>query len=322
MRTIKESLEYDDIICESLFEKHMKKVVDQLVKFGHKPKELFSMLCFKVDKIDASRVRVIHDPEDSMSKIIKSMEEPSDVIFAIKDGFVCCVWTSSPRNGWIWLPTHISHKETPLDSWASRRDNPLYKWYDSGRRSIKSEARMLEYADEVWIVDAKGVLSKRVLQKERADAKYGRWENTPEFYAKVLEQNLERYKKKIQMIRMDKGSLFEKVVKDIEEFVPKVTALLFDMHKNIGQGEWGSNHRISEHISELNRITSNFFYILNKIVQNKKSHEEWNRNGYSASTYHLRAYNEELDSLRESIVKSQKMYDDILEMIKNFETNK
>ena len=322
MLTIKESLEYDNIICEALFEKHMKKVVDQLNKFGHTPKELFSRLGFMVDKIDASRVRVIHDPEDSMSKIVKAMEEQDTVVFAIKDDLVCCVWVSGQRAGWCWLPTHNSHKEYALDSWASRRDSPLYKWYNGSHRSVKSEAGMLEHADEVWVVNAKGVLNKRKLQNERSKAKYGMWENTPEFYAKVLEQNLARYKKKIHAMRMEKGSLFEKVVKDIEEFIPKVTTLLFDMHKNIGLGKWGSNYRISENIQELNRLATNFLYSLNRIVQNKKSHEEWNRDGYSASTYNLKAYNEELDNLRESITKAQKMYNDILEMIKDFETNK
>lgn len=315
MRTIKESLEYDNIICEALFEKHMKKIVDQLDKLGIKPKSLFSACGFMVDKIDASRVRVIHDPEDSMSKIVKAMEDNDYVVFAVKDDLVCCAWIKSH---WVFLPTKKDHT---FDSWASRRDSPLYDWHESGR-SIKAQSRIVEHADEVWIVNAKGVLSKRELQNERSKAKYGVWENTPEYYAKVLKQNLERYKKKIHMMRMEKGSLFEKVVKDIEEFIPKVTALLFDMHKNIGQGKWGSNYRISENISELNRLATNFLYSLNRIVQNKKSHEEWNRDGYSTSTYNLKAYNEELDSLRESIVKAQKMYDDILEMIKNFETNR
>lgn len=313
MRTIKESLEYDNIICEALFEKHMKKIVDQLDKLGVKPKALFSACGFMVDKIDASRVRVIHDPEDSMSKIVKAMENDDYVVFAIKDDLVCCAWIKSH---WVFLPTKKGHT---FDSWASRRESPLYDWGESGR-SIKGQSRMVEHADEVWIVDAKGVLSKKELQNDRYRAKQGVWENTPEYYAKVLEQNLARYKKKIQMMRMEKGSLFEKVVKDIEGFIPKVTALLFDMHKNIGQGKWGSNYRISENISELNRLATNFLYSLNRIVQNKKSHEEWNRDGYSASTYNLRAYNEELDSLRESIVKAQKMYEDILEMIKDFES--
>jgi hypothetical protein len=313
MLTIKESLEYDNIICEALFEKHMKKIVDQLDKLGIKPKALFSACGFMVDKVDASRVRVIHEPEESIKKIREVMEDNDYVVFAIKDDLVCCAWIKSH---WVFLPTKKGHT---FDSWASRRESPLYDWYESAR-SIKGQSRMVEHADEVWIVNAKGVLSKKELQNERSKAKYGVWENTPEYYAKVLEQNLARYKKKIQLMRMEKGSLFEKVVKDIEEFIPKVTTLLFDMHKNIGLGKWGSSHRISENISELNRLATNFLYSLNRIVQNKKSHEEWNRDGYSASTYNLRAYNEELDSLRESITKAQKLYNDILEMIKEFES--
>ena len=313
MLTIKESLEYDNIICEALFEKHMKKVVDQLDKLGIKPKAFFSSCGFMVDKIDASRVRVIHEPEESIKKIREAMEDDDYAVFAIKDDLVCCVWI---KGRWIFIPTE---KGQTFDSWSARRDSPLYKWYENSR-SIKAQSRMVEHSDEAWIVNAKGVLSKREIQNERSKSKYGMWENTPEFYAKVLEQNLARYKKKIQMMRMEKGSLFEKLVEDIEKFIPKVTALLFDMHKNIGQGKWGSNYRISENISELNRLATNFLYSLNRIVQNKKSHEEWNSNGYSASTYNLRAYNDELDSLRESITKAQKMYNDILEMIKEFET--
>ena len=315
MRTIKESLEYDNIICEALFEKHMKKIVDQLEKIGIKPKTLFSSLGFMVDKIDASRVRVIHEPDEQIKKIREAMDNQDYVVFAVKDNLVCSVWI---KNRWVFIPTENGQT---FDSWSARRDSPLYKWYESGR-SIKAQSRIAEHADEVWIINAKGVLSKRELQNDRYKAKDGMWENTPEYYAKVLEQNLARYKKKIQMMRMEKGSLFEKLVEDIEKFIPKVTALLFDMHKNIGLGKWGSNYRISENISELNRLATNFLYSLNRIVQNKKSHEEWNRDGYSVSTYNLRAYNEEMDSLRESISKAQKMYDDILEMIKNFETNK
>jgi hypothetical protein len=313
MLTIKESLEYDNIICEALFEKHMKKIVDQLDKLGIKPKALFSACGFMVDKVDASRVRVIHEPEESIKKIREAMEDNDYVVFLVKDDLVCCAWIKSH---WVFLPTKKDHT---FDSWSSRRDSPLYNWYETGR-SIKAQSRIVEHADEVWVVNAKGVLSKKELQSDRQKAKYGVWENTPEYYAKVLEQNLARYKKKIQLARMEKGSLFEKLVEDIEKFIPKVTALLFDMHKNIGQGKWGSSYRISENISELNRLATNFLYSLNRIVQNKKSHDEWNVVGYSSSTYNLRAYNEEMDSLRESIKKAQDLYDNIQEMIKDFES--
>jgi hypothetical protein len=319
MRTIKESLEYDNIICESLFEKHMKKIVDQLVKCGHKPKELFEKCGFMVDKIDASRVRVIYDPEESMNKIVKAMEDPYNVVFAIKNDLVCCAWFSGVRNGWSFLPTKPEHKDSQFDSYVSRRDSPLYKYYDSGR-SVKSEARMLEHADEVWIVNAKGSLHKKTLQDERYQAKRDMWENTPEYYAKVLKQNLERYRRKIHLLRMEKGSLFEGLVKEVEDFIPKVTELLLDMHRNIGLGKWGSHYPISEKISDLNRIATNFFYSLNRIVQNKRSHDEWNRPGLSASNYNLREYNDEMDQLREQIKTAKEKYNEIKDKIKEFES--
>ena len=320
MRTIKESLEYDNIICEALFEKHMKKVVDQLIKCGHKPKVLFEKCGFMVDKIDASKVRVIYDPEESMNKIVKAMEDPYNAVFAIKNDIICCVWLSTGgRTGWSFLPTKPEHKDLPFDSYLARRDSPLYSWYEGGR-SVKSEARMLEHADEVWIVNAKGALHKRALRDERYEAKRGMWENTPEYYAKVLKQNLERYRRKIHLIRMEKGSLFEGIVKEIEDFIPKVTELLLDMHKNIGQDKWGSNYGISERISDLNRLATNFLSTLNRIVQNKRSHDEWNRPGFSTSNYNLRAYNDEMDQLRESIKTAKEKYNEIKEKIKEFES--
>jgi hypothetical protein len=119
---------------------------------------------------------------------------------------------------------------------------------------------------------------------------------------------------------MEKGSLFEGLVKEVEDFIPKVTELLLDMHRNIGLGKWGSHYPISEKISDLNRIATNFFYSLNRIVQNKRSHDEWNRPGLTASNYNLREYNDEMDQLREQIKTAKEKYNEIKDKIKEFES--
>lgn len=319
MQTIKESLQTNsDIVLESVIDKHMQMLINQLVKFRTKPKEVFDKLRINADKVDPSRLRVYKIIDaDAIKAVEKAMKDRNKYIFGIKDEMICVIYNTtlidSREDNYIWLPTKEGHV---FSKWETRVQNPLWVYKESSK-NISRQAKLFEHCDEIWILDYSTSLQRTDVQRKRKELKDGMWENTPEFYAKVLQDNLERYKTKGAMLRMQKGSEFESVMKEVNKFINNVTELLLDMHKNMAPDKWGYQYECKELMMEANNYSTRILDHIGDVLDYQRNYEESkNMGGYS--DYYITKYNEYIQYVKELLKKGKEKYDLLIDAINKF----
>lgn len=324
MITIKESIDNDirisQMLTEALFEKHMQRIINQFIECGANPKDLFSILPIAFDKLDASHIKVYRDTKDKECEkaIIKALED-QNIVFGIKNGLVCVAIHNVYSKNWrtYYLPTK---QGDIFGTWSCMTHNPINLSQRS--HSARKFASDLRDADEVWIVNT-SKLGTTHIQNDRSKAQTGVWKNTPEFYAKVLENNLKRYKDKIAKMRSNDDKPFEEISKQIEEALEKSMKLLIDTHKNCGPGQYGSNYQIKSAIMTANSEAQRLVSKLGDVVDEKrdyeaaKSHEEaWRDSGYAAKNYQ-RAIQYAKQQLEDFNIR----YNRAIQMIEDFKKN-
>lgn len=320
MQTIKENLQINsDILLESVIDKHIQMLINQLVKIHVKPKDVFDKLKINASDVDPSRIRVYKDiDKDAMKDIEKAMDSSEHYVFGIKNELVCLIYFSKPGyregNHYIWIPTKEGHV---FGTWSSTSENPLYN-YKENSKSISKCAKIFEHCDEVWILNYSKSLLKSEIQKQRSNSRYGMWENTPAFYAKVLKDNLERYKTQGAIMRMNKGSEFESVMKDVSDFINKVTEKLLDMHKNIEKGKWGYEYRLKNLMQDVNRIAQRVLSNIDNILSSQREYEENKNNEWDGSEYYIRQYREYIKDVKEILKEGKEKYDLLISEIEKF----
>lgn len=319
MQTIKESLQANsDILLESVIDKHIQMLINQLVKFHNKPKDVFDKLKINADKVDPSRIRVYkYIDKDALKAIEKAMDENYNYIFGIKNGLVCFIYntTIDSRNddNYVWLPTKEGHV---FGAWDATRENPLWN-YKENSKSTSRRVKIFEHCNEVWVLNYSKSLQRALTIRDRNNAKYGMWENTPEFYAKVLKDNLERYKTKGALMRMQKGSEFESVMKDVNKFINSVTELLLDMHKNMTPDQWGYQYQCKELMMDLNRHSTRILDYVGYVLRSQRDYEDSKKNGYNED-YYIRQYREYIQDVKDLLKEGKEKYDLLIETIDKF----
>lgn len=324
MQTIKESLQTNsDIVLESVIDKHMQMLINQLVKFRTKPKEVFDKLRINADKVDPSRLRVYKVVDtDAIKATEKAMKDKNKYIFGIKDEMVCVIYnttlTDSREDNYIWLPT----KEGQVfgDYGDIMWKNPLWP-YKENTKNISRRVKMFMYCDEIWILDYSTSLQRTDVQRKRKELKDGMWENTPEFYAKVLQDNLERYKMKVAMLRMQKGSEFESVMKEVNKFINNVSELLIDMHKNMAPDQWGYQYKCKEMMMDTNICATRIFDNIRYVLKAQHDYEYAKKGNYGADFY-IAQYNENLQDLKKFLKEGKEKYDLLIKTIDDFKKGK
>lgn len=336
MRTIKEQIKIEnefEIIIESVVEKHLQKLIDQLKRYGYPAKELFKIAPVAWDKIDASRVKVYRDPSDK-SEIKEYSDYAKDndyVVFGILNDQVCVMFY---RENITYLPTDDKHKGKMLNSWEMRSGTEFWK-RDNNQRSIKTKAAdMLSIADEVWVIDIKGKLQTGKLKNERTKLKAGSWDNTPEFYAGWLNKNIQRYKKKIEVMRAQKNDDFVPLSEKVLQVIEMISKEMIDMYKNSEYGQWGFNRDLRYDLGRINSKCQYAFSQLDDIIRAKRDLEEAKKSakdfGEHSSAYenyissYSENYNFEINRLKDRLKEIEEAYEEykqekekIIEKIKN-----
>ena len=144
------------------------------------------------------------------------------------------------------------------------------------------------------------------------------WENTPEFYAKVLQDNLERYKTKGAMLRMQKGSEFESVMKEVNKFINNVTELLLDMHKNMAPDKWGYQYECEELMMDANNYSTRILDNIGDVLEAQRNYEESKKIGGYSDDYYITKYNEYIKYVKELLKKGKEKYDLLIDAIDKF----
>lgn len=324
MQTFKESLHVNsDIVLESVIDKHIQMLINQLVKLHTKPKDVFDKLRINADKVDPSRLRVYKVVDsDTIKDVEKAMKDRNKYIFGIKDEIVCVIYNTtlieSREDNYIWLPTKEGHVFRELET---RIQNPLWLYKESSK-NISRRAKLFENCDEIWILDYSTSLQRTDVQRKRKELKDGMWENTPEFYAKVLQDNLERYKTKVAMLRMQKGSEFESVMKDVNKFINSVTELLLDMHKNMAPDQWGYQYKCKELMMEANRYSTRILDHIGDVLGYQRNYEESKKRGGYSDDYYITKYNECIQYVKKSLKEGKEKYSLLIDAIDEFKKRK
>lgn len=350
MRTIKEEIEigkiFEEMVFEAVFERHMNMVINQFKKYSSDPnkdiKTLFKKLGFAVDKVDASRIKVFYNIDrEAEREIENALDDKTKAIFCLirnpEDSQVHVAGVYVPKfkdvrgeTEWIYFPTK---EGVALGFWECTRNNPLHNYTE---KSKKNRIKTFKHCCEVWIVDMGDALSIAELQRQRKNAQYGVWQNTPEFYAQVAKKNIERYKQLAAKIRMEKGSDFDLMMKQADEMVKKLYEVMMDMHANMGEGEWGRNEHLSYLASNFNdyvtRMLQRIQYVLSRqkdyekeksqYEKYKKGHPEIDSDDIYGIGYYLKSYREAIKDVNDYREESQKYYDSLKEGIKNFKEGK
>lgn len=323
MRTIKEEIKIEqelEMLTESVVEKHLQKLIDQLKKYGYSAKDLFKIAPVAWDKIDTSRVTVYRDPSDKseIKEYTNCVKDGDYIVLGIKDEQFGVMFY---KGNITYLPTDDKHKGKMLNSWDMRSGSEFWR-KDNSQRSIKTKAEdMLSIADEVIVIDAKGKLNTSKMQYNRKASQDGVWDNTPEFYAKWLKNNISKYKKKIEVIRAQKNDDFVPLSEKVMQTMELISKEMIDMHKNSEYGQWGYNSDLRYALSRINSRCQYAFNQLDDILRAKHDLEEAKRNikDYGdrspgsaenyISTYSER-YNSNVQALKSRLQEIEEMFEE------------
>lgn len=322
MRTLKEEIRIEnelEMLTESIIEKHLQKLIDQLKRYGYPAKELFKIAPVAWDKIDASRVTVYRDPSDKseIKEYTNYVKYDNYIVFGILNDQVGVMF----YNGNItYLPTDDRHKGKTLNSWDIRGGSEFWR-KDNSQRSIKTKAEdMLSIADEVWVINAQGKLNTKKLQYNRKASQDGVWDNTPEFYAKWLKNNISKYKKKIEVIRAQKNDDFVPLSEKVMQVMELISKEMIDMHKSSEYGQWGYNSDLRYSLSRINSRCQYAFSQLDDILRAKRDLEEakrtvkelGERSPGSAENYissYSERYNSNIQALKSRLQEIEEMFE-------------
>lgn len=323
MRTLKEEIRIEnelELLTESVVEKHLQKLIDQLKRYGYPAKELFKLAPVAWDKIDASRVTVYRDPSDKseIKEYTNYVKDDNYVVFGILNDQVGVMFYKGNIN---YLPTDDKHKGKTLNNWDMRFNSEFWK-KDNSQRSIKTKAEdMLSIADEVWVINTKGKLDTNELKRSRVVSQQGVWDNTPEFYAKWLKNNITKYKKKIEVIRAQKSDDFVPLSEKVMQVMELISKEMIDMHQNSEYGRWGYNSDLRYALSRINSRCQYAFNQLEDILRAKRDLEEakktvkdyGERSPGSAENYissYSERYNSNIQALKSRLQEIEEMFEE------------
>lgn len=323
MRTLKEEIRIEnelEMLTESVIEKHLQKLIEQLKRYDYSAKEIFKIAPVAWDKIDASRVTVYRDPSDKseIKEYTDCVKDDNYIVFGILNDQVGVMFY---KGNITYLPTDARHKGKMLNSWDMRSGSEFWR-KDNSQRSIKTKAEdMLSIADEVWVINIKGKLNTHELKRSRVVSQQGIWDNTPEFYAEWLRKNIQKYKKKIEVIRAQKNDDFVPLSEKVMQVMGVISKEMIDMHKNAEHGQWGYNSDLRYSLSRINNKCQYAFSNLDDILRAKHDLEGAKRIAKDfgersagseenyISTYSQR-YNSNIQALKSRLQEIEEMFEE------------
>jgi len=314
MQNIKTYESDAQMICESTFEKHIGEFMKQLKDKGYNLSSILRGLRVAFDKIDASRVKVYkYVDNDVMRDVKEAFESKSSLIFGLVNGIIGIIYTPTHYRPYYISTEKLDNiKEFTWLDWDNRRKNPFYK---SEVTNEKTCWKQFTAADEIWIINVKGVLNTRSLTDERKQSMAGVWTNTPEFYAAWLKRNLEKYKALATQMRANKGDEFANVMDKIEEWIEKIMKVLRDYHKNIDK--W-NDHSIGYLVRQLNDNARWLLGELNSVIEYRRRMSEYKDNLASSKQY-AEYYEREIKEIKKKFGEIEENYNSFKKEIEKFE---
>lgn len=345
MKTFKQITEqeqlFESILNEAVFEKHIDRIIQQLKKFGNDKtyiKKFFTELGVNAADIDASRVKVYYDVDNTAKRAVKNaLDEQDKLIVGLTNNKFGEQVVAA-----IWVPTVNSYGENNKGKTLLLPSeegmlyglfvykNPLYNYTESSKAK---RYIMFDNCNEIWIIDVSGMRSA-VLKRERENARKGMWTNTPEFYASVVKKNMERYKKLITKAKIEKGSEFTELMKEIEEVNKQLMETFTLAHKNMQDDGWAMNPKLYEYVKNFNRYFQYALQYINDVLyQQQRFREELKhteKNGLNPDIssdgtglgYSLKEYRNKIEQVKKYLEQAKQYYKALMDGIKEFEAQK
>lgn len=215
MLSIKQDITESSLLLEDVINDNIRMLINQVKQSEnsnavHNLKTLFRKLEIKLDKLDPSVLRV-YDLKDSdekriAEKLYDKAKTKDAACFFLKEGVIyVCFYDNN---------FYIIESKNVKSDWDVKKELIGDSW------SKFTKPTLFKNADEMWVINTEKISSKQ-LRDERKEAQSGRWENTPKFYEKVKEQNLNRYKAIIAKSKAAKGDIknfYDKFLKVQEQY--------------------------------------------------------------------------------------------------------
>ena len=216
----------EEMINETLNEPHLLELVDQLKKnktYNDYKRQLFGYHDIKWDELDSSNVKEFNKIDNDALKAARN-------IIAGNNGFILLKDYNGQYKSMINNDKSVLYFKKATFSYGL---GPVF----FNKQTSTDLISMVKNADSMVIVkwdDSSGESAVYKLRRDRRDSRDGMVFNTPEYYERVAEENIERYKKIIAKNRANGINVkeFEQIDSDVELIVQKALEFTRNLRKN------------------------------------------------------------------------------------------
>lgn len=317
MKTISEYINaHKEILNEAVQERHILKFIKQLSSIGYKLTDVFGYTPnFKISDMDGTRVKEYNYVDQSvLNDVKKKIKNGGYMFWGILDDKVTIISTDS-----YYLTFVPVEKKNPGDSLEqTKRKNPLY-YNDYGRQSesarLSAKIDAFSKCDAIWefkLNESDNSLYK--LRIERQKSQEDVWDNSPEFYAKWLAKNKQRYVAALTSLKISKYDI-SKVTKRLSTISNDICNILLDLNTNMNiyADDFSYNYRCQN----LTKMIQDAFGKINALIEIQKDINAEEGRQYMHIEEKSAEFDKKLVALLELLEKTEKAIEEIEDMKKD-----
>ena len=306
-----------EIMNEAVQERHILKFIKQLSSMGYKLTDVFSYSPnFKISDMDGTRVKEYNYVDQSvLNDVKKKIKNGGYMFWGILDDKGTIISTDSYYP--IFVPVEKKNSGDSLD--RMKRKNPLY-YYEYGRQSesarLSAKIDAFSKCDAIW--EFKLNESDKNLYNLRNDRKKSQedvWDNSPEFYAKWLENNKQRYIAALASLKISKYDM-SKVTKRLSSISNDICNILLDLNTNMNI--YADNFSYTYGCQKLTLLIQDAFKKINDLMEIQKDiNSETGRRYYDIEKKSVE-FDKKLVILLELLEKTEKAIEEVEDMKKRY----
>lgn len=305
-----------EIMNEAVQERHILKFIKQLSSMGYNLTDVFGdSPNFKISDMDGTRVKEYNYVDQSvLNDVKKKIKNGGYMFWGILDDKVTIISLDSYYL--IFVPVEKKNPEDSLD--RMKRKNPLY-YYEYGRQSesarLSAKIDAFSKCDAIW--EFKLNESDKNLYNLRNDRKKSQedvWDNSPEFYAKWLEKNKQRYIAALASLKISKYDM-SKVTKRLSSISNDICNILLDLNTNMNI--YADNFPYTYGCQKLTLLIQDAFKKINDLIEIQKDiNSETGRRYYDIEKKSVE-FDKKLVALLELLEKTEKAIKEVEDLKKD-----
>ena len=309
-----------EIMNEAVQERHILKFIKQLSSMGYKLTDIFSYSPnFKISDMDGTRVKEYNYVDQSvLNDVKKKIKNGGYMFWGILDDKVTIISTDSYYP--IFVPVEKKNPGDSLD--RMKRKNPLY-YYEYGRQSesarLSAKIDAFSKCDAIWEFKL-NESDKNLynLRNDRIKSQEDVWDNSPEFYAKWLEKNKQRYIAALASLKISKYDM-SKVTKRLSSISNDICNILLDLNMNMNI--YADNFSYTYSCQKLTLLIQDAFKKINDLMEIQKDiNSETGRRYYDIEKKSAE-FDKKLVVLLELLEKTEKSIEEVEDMKKRYFKN-